>query len=918
MPLKKHYFYKGNKMENNISNTGLSYTDLTYDDIMTKVNEKFNSDPKFKNFQESDVGKMMIEMFAGMTDILNYNIERTAQESYFSTLTRYRSAVKHANDMSYDIQRATPAKASIKIRIDGTSALIGNRDISNNSDESFFKSRLFKLPKNTTLAYEGSKFILTDELVYEFSLKELRDLSAGNSIIIETTGIGMQEKTISILQAESKMIELKGTDFKDNFDSTGEGNIFQRYVINDVEFSNFYGEHDPYNSSTVVAIGETYESAIAKNTHTIHRQSLITGKEIESRSLAKAKYYKNDYKSRTIQESNELYYEDNISNTIFNKNVWIKTSAEVNDAKGIELKFGDGVTLSKGLSNTKESLYVVYLATTGSKGNKYGVIGEQIQITKIPTAPWTQYLKVTPILTSNVLGGSDIESLESIKNRAPGMFQTFNRLVTKKDYVSFLRTLTSPIDVKNAIAWGEQDELVSAGFLNGIDESEIEYRSISKLFNVVLYTVIGSLYEEQDGVYRPKTNMYNAMLDSYSSNVIYPSQNYISVLAQKQVVKQLKLDNKLLEGSIPIEHFKYEISNDPVSDSIGSSFTNFMSNVGIRHNMDMDVSNIITDTNAYEMNTQVVTVPYNLVVTLTNPTASLVTPITLDINTFLGKNLNLKETFDFTENNIAYTKTGAVDLNLPDRRPLFSDIDDTSISTYNIISEEFTIAPEHPLYSYTPNTGVKLIIDPAIHAAMVNVPNKILSTPKLDDEFTSRLNVNTHGLLTSTQYYLNYNFVTDFYLNLAQLTTSKLVEPKNIFAQDSILEDTNYEVIAPGDEGTLNLSLDVDFIDKAELAYTPWGIIVNELSDELNTAMREQVSSVVNNNNNDEVNRFNFFNMTCNVEQDDEEESDTYIDRMLSQELSKKFSVDFESLDTVKEIQGQHITQAYIDANGGN
>ena len=71
-------------------------------------------------------------------------------------------------------------------------------------------------------------------------------------------------------------------------------------------------------------------------------------------------------------------------------------------------------------------------------------------------------------------------------------------------------------------------------------------------------------------------------------------------------------------------------------------------------------------------------------------------------------------------------------------------------------------------------------------------------------------------------------------------------------------------------------------------------------------------------NNNEEVNRFNFFNMTCNVEQDDEEESDTYIDRMLSQELSKKFSVDFESLDTVKEIQGQHITQAYIDANGGN
>ena len=61
-------------------------------------------------------------------------------------------------------------------------------------------------------------------------------------------------------------------------------------------------------------------------------------------------------------------------------------------------------------------------------------------------------------LTTDIVGGADLEAVESIKLNAPSIYYSLDRCVTPGDYTAYLRTMTSPIIIRNAIAWGEQDE----------------------------------------------------------------------------------------------------------------------------------------------------------------------------------------------------------------------------------------------------------------------------------------------------------------------------------------------------------------------------------------------------------------------------------------------------------------------------
>lgn len=147
-------------------------------------------------------------------------------------------------------------------------------------------------------------------------------------------------------------------------------------------------------------------------------------------------------------------------------------------AKGhYELFFGDGNVLGKApVAGNK--VQIEYLSTQGSVANTASnFIGSVINIngTEFP-------IEVLSVVES--AGGSEKESIASIKKNAPALHATQKRLVTAQDYQSLIASTFSQY-LEDVIAWGGQDNVppkfgtvfVSLNFKEGLStqaQSQVE------------------------------------------------------------------------------------------------------------------------------------------------------------------------------------------------------------------------------------------------------------------------------------------------------------------------------------------------------------------------------------------------------------------------------------------------------------
>lgn len=123
-----------------------------------------------------------------------------------------------------------------------------------------------------------------------------------------------------------------------------------------------------------------------------------------------------------------------------------------------EITFGDGITTGK-TPQSGEVIRVTYLSTSAATANSARDFIAQSEI----TVDDTDYsISVTTL--SRSAGGSDKESIESIKSNAPISFASQNRLVTANDYIALItRNFGSFLD--DVTAWGGEDN-VPADFGN--------------------------------------------------------------------------------------------------------------------------------------------------------------------------------------------------------------------------------------------------------------------------------------------------------------------------------------------------------------------------------------------------------------------------------------------------------------------
>lgn len=454
----------------------MNYTNITYEQILKSFKDRLAADPRFKNIGSSAIYGMFMEMIAAVTEMTNFYIQRTAEEAFIETARLDSSVIKHGKNLGYNPRRAVPARCELMIRLKGPlpSVLKGG-------DEILFSQ------KDTKLTFNGNNYILDSGYSYVLTKDDIEagkssdwvknlyfSVPASETEYLPLQGISVystQNTTpIKCFQGEVKTVEFLGSANTTNLNET-----CQFYDINDLEFSNWYGKRDPFSfrnsayqkeySWCKVGIGENETAALEneENLYAVEDQSIFLNEEVVRLDGA------------TPETPKKVCLIDTNSD----KTVRVTFSSE-------------RYICDCGLKTSNENLYVRYIATKGKQANMIGVTGSiMTHNNKIYVSSQGSVIDVTNnvqfIINSDIYGGDDFEPQESIKINAPMYFSSRGKLITHDDYVSYFRSLSSPIKVQNALVFG-QDE---------IEDNGDKFHTL--LQNNVIYCLMGHLYLKNDG-----------------------------------------------------------------------------------------------------------------------------------------------------------------------------------------------------------------------------------------------------------------------------------------------------------------------------------------------------------------------------------------------------------------------------------
>lgn len=499
-----------------------NYTKVTYQDLLEDFTARLQNDDRFKNLSSASIYYLFMEMLASTFDMTNFYMQRTAEEGFIDTARLDSSVIKHGKNLGYNPIRNTPAQAEIQIVIKGP------------LPQSIQPGAvIYFSQEETDLIFDNNKFILNTD--YSYTLTQ-EDITNGQSAtwsktltystpvdtmkyyIIQDVKVynNASLEPIKIFQGEVKTHVIRGAS---NFTKLGKS--YQFYDIDDVKFSNWYGHRDPYawykdtyyktNSWTKVGIGKTQEEALSDD-------NLF------------------DIEDSSIYLNERLIYGDKDDNTTLPI-----CSLTTNSDKTVRLKFGDGDSTVCGLISQYENIYVQYLACEGAKANRLGSKTAEIKANNKFYATYSGgVLDITNnikfVLNTDIMGGVDFESQQAIKNNAPLYFASNNRLVSKRDFVSYFRGLSTPLNVKNAIAWS-QDEIEA--FDKG---NHITYKYIQ---NYICYCIVSTLYNTNGTVYYPLNVLTDDSTNTTGTFSIYgTTKNYLNHLSD--YVKMLYSFNSFL------------------------------------------------------------------------------------------------------------------------------------------------------------------------------------------------------------------------------------------------------------------------------------------------------------------------------------------------------------------------------------
>ena len=476
----------------------LEYTNISHESLLADWNNRVLADERYKNLSKASIYSYLQESLASIFDLTNYYMQRTAEENYLDTAKLDSSCIKLSHNLGYQPKRAIPATGNVTMEIRGPlpSGLSAGDTIWLNNEELSFSFNNHDFLLDAAYSYkltsedvsQGTSSSWTKRVTYAVNGYE----SQRDGYIAldgkKNVAYGTKLHPIRLLQAKKITKEIDPV-----ISSSQVGRAYQEYDIDDVSFSNWYGKRDPFAyvngqydkkyGMCKIGIGKTFESAMSpENLYDIEDEAV---------------------------ELNET----GSWNVVCVKSNWDKT---------VRLYFGNGVSSSSGLNSVDDRIFIQYVVTDGSNANYPDAIESELQtVGKIyASAPGKTYdvsSNVKFIFTGPVHGGTDFESRDSMKRNAKLYFASSGKLITLPDYMSYLLTVTDPITVKHAIAFGE----------NQLEENGLAHTA--GLSNLVLYTIFSDIYREYDGRYRA-LNIFDEDEEVSGSSLYYDYETYMAHL----------------------------------------------------------------------------------------------------------------------------------------------------------------------------------------------------------------------------------------------------------------------------------------------------------------------------------------------------------------------------------------------------
>lgn len=181
-----------------LKNNWVGYVERGYYDIKQSIlNRVKTSVPEITDFTESNIFVIIISIFAGLIEQVNYYIDQLMRESFLPTARRYTSAVNLTRIIDYRIKAANPASTDLTVTL-----LDGNDDPFNIQ---YGQSEL--IPEDTEIIINGLPFIVTKDITIQYPF---------NQGLVPVAQFELNEESFNITNSGPNMVFGLGTDYVHN------------------------------------------------------------------------------------------------------------------------------------------------------------------------------------------------------------------------------------------------------------------------------------------------------------------------------------------------------------------------------------------------------------------------------------------------------------------------------------------------------------------------------------------------------------------------------------------------------------------------------------------------------------------------------------------------------------------------------
>jgi len=459
------------------------YTKINFEQVVSDLQTILRAKQgPLADLGDASYGKTLIELFAGNADLISTWTEAAFQDSFLETASSNEAVYLGARSLGYSIRRPVPAKAGFSISLKRTGV---------------YPTVKVSIPRGTQFSVAGVTLTTADDCEFSY---DRNDDAFENGLMELTSG---------------RAVLMQGRFLTTEFFSDGRQN--QEFIIPDVTFSDYFGYGDPNYSEP-----DDYTQRVGRFT-TVTTDASLTDNFPASDAINDKIYWR--VSRRGFQDPATPNSVNDIDNFVEGANITTNYSVLLNTGNDgrVKVNFSDGINSAIPYGK----IAIRYFSTQGEDGNALNVAGSRLDTNSTSilitqedgTESDLTLADLNLALVTDIRGGLNIESIESIRQNAPQIYNSLDSLNNRNSYKTFLRRYA---DVKYANAYGED---ILTRINSNQSNQNLPPQPEIKYSNIVRYTILKDLYRDKDGAYFP-TDPFEYYIEGYKVNGLVYSWQY--------------------------------------------------------------------------------------------------------------------------------------------------------------------------------------------------------------------------------------------------------------------------------------------------------------------------------------------------------------------------------------------------------